>query len=103
MMTVIVKGSLYEFKEHFVLQEGVVLEPEVGSEIVWLIIIEYVVTIDCPSAGDPLMKLLIEYPLLGQLIVDVVLSRDLILSVSTLAFIVVVLLMTMVMPAPASD
>ncbi len=53
------------------------LEPVVGSKSVWLVIDEEVIPIYGPACIDPLMYSLIEYTLLGQLIVNVSLGGNL--------------------------
>lgn len=103
MVAIDVEKRLKHLKKELVLKERVILEPIVSSILIGLIVIEDIITIDGPSAGNPLMELLIDDTFLGQLIVDVVLSGNLELSIFALALIVMMLLMTAVVTTTASD
>jgi hypothetical protein len=75
------------------------LEPIVSGILVGLIIVENVIAVDSPPAGNPLMEFLVNDALLGQLIVELLLSGDLELGVHPLALIIVVLVVVIVMAA----
>ncbi len=103
MVAIAVENSLKHLKKKLVLKEVVILEPVVSSVLIGLIVIEDIITIDGPSARNPLMELLIDDTFLGQLIVDVMLSGNLELSIFALALIIMVLLVTVVVTTTASD
>lgn len=103
MVAIAVENRLKHLKKELVLKERVILEPVVSSILIGLIVIEDIITIDGPSARNPLMELLIDDTFLGQLIVDVVLSGNLELSIFALALIVMMLLVTAVVTTTASD
>ena len=91
----VVEEDSCELEEQFALEEGIVLEPEVCSELVWLVIVQDVIAINSPSSGNPLMELLVDDSLFGELIFELFLCRDLELSVDSLALIEMVLGMSM--------
>ena len=103
MIAIAVENSLKDLKKKLVLKEVEILEPVVSSVLIGLIVIEDIITIDGPSACNPLMELLIDDTFLGQLIVDVVLSGNLELCIFALALIVMVILVTLVVTTTASD
>ena len=103
MVAIAVEKRLKHLKKELVLKERVILEPIVSSILIGLIVIEDIITIDGPSACNPLMELLIDDTFLGQLIVNVVLSGNLELSIFALALIVMMLLVAAVVTTTASD
>lgn len=103
MGAVVVEKRLQQLEEQLVLEEIVILEPVISGILVGLVVAQNIIAVNAPSAGDPLMEFFINDALLGKLIIDVVLSRDLKLSVSALALIIVMLLVAVTMPATTSD
>lgn len=73
------------------------MEPVVSCVLVGLIVIEDIVAVYGPSACNPLMEFLVDDALLGKLIVELLLCRDLELGVHTLALIVVMLMVVIIM------
>jgi hypothetical protein len=103
MIAIAVEKSLKHLKKKLVLKKRVILEPVVSRVLIGLIVIEDIITIDCPSARNPLMEPFIDDTFLGQLIVDVVLSGNLELSIFALALIIMMLFVTVVVTTTASD
>ncbi len=103
VVAVVVEDCLEDLQKHLVLEEVVILEPVIGGVLVGLVVIQNVIAVNTPSTGDPLMEFLIHDTFLGKLIIDVMLSRDLKLSVFALALIIVMLFMAVTMPTTASD
>ena len=103
MVAIAIKKRLKHLKKELVLKERVILEPIVSSILIGVIVIEDIITIDGPSARNPLMELLIDDTFLGQLIVNVVLSGNLELSIFALALIVMMLFVAAVVTTTASD
>ena len=78
------------------------MEPVVCGILVGLIVIENVVAVDCPSAGNPLMELLVNDALLGKLIIEFLFCRHLELCVQSFALLIVVLVMMIIMTSGTS-
>ena len=77
------------------------MEPVVSSVLVGLIVVEDIVAVHGPSACNPLMEFLVNDALLGKLVVELLLCRDLELGVHTLALVVVVLMVVIIVTVPA--
>ena len=103
MTATIVKKHLSNLENELVLQEILILEPVIGRVFVGNVIVEDVITIDSPSTSDPLVELFIDNSLLGELIINVMLSGNLELSVSALALIIMMLFVSVIMSTTASD
>ena len=98
MTALVIEEESYEIEHEFVLQQRLILEPVVCSVLVRLVIGEDIVTVNRPSSSDPLMELLVNDALLGELIVKLLLGRNLELCIHFLALIIMVLVVVVSMP-----
>lgn len=98
MTALVIEEESYEIEHEFVLQQRLILEPVVCSVLVRLVIGEDIVTVNRPSSSDPLMELLVNDALLGELIVKLLLGRNLELCIHFLALIIMVLVVVVSVP-----
>ena len=98
MTALVIEEESYEIEHEFVLQHRLILEPVVCSVLVRLVIGEDIVTVNRPSSSDPLMELLVNDALLGELIVKLLLGRNLELCIHFLALIIMVLVVVVSVP-----
>lgn len=74
------------------------MEPVIGRVFVRFIIVEDIISVNCPSSGNPLMKLLVDNSLFRQLEVKLLLSWVLELCVDMLSLIIMMLMMMLIVP-----
>ena len=98
MTALVIEEESYEIEHEFVLQQRLILEPVVCSVLVRLVIGEDIVTVNRPSSSDPLMELLVNDALLGELVVKLLLGRNLELCIHFLALIIMVLVVVVSVP-----
>ena len=98
MTALVIEEESYEIEHEFVLQQRLILEPVVCSVLVRLVIGEDIVTVNRPSSSDPLMELLVNDALLGELIVKLLLGWNLELCIHFLALIIMVLVVVVSVP-----
>jgi hypothetical protein len=102
MTAMIIKKGLNKLEKKLVLQETVILEPEISRIFVGNVIVENIITINSPSSSNPLVELFIHNTLFGELIIDVMLSGNLELSISAIALVIMMFLMAMIMSSTTS-
>jgi len=107
MMTLLMGASVVEncaqdLEEELILEELIILEPEVSGIFIRLIVIENIIAINGPSTSNPLMDLLVEDSLFGKLVLKFLLGGNLELSVHSLALIVVMLMMMIIVAMATS-
>ena len=103
MTAMIIKKGLNKLEKKLVLQETVILEPEISRIFVGNVIVENIITINSPSSSNPLVELFIDNTLFGELIIDVMLSGNLELSISAIALVIMMFLMAMIMSSTTSN
>jgi len=103
MAAMVIKKGLSKLEKKLVLQETLILEPVICRIFVRNVIVENIITINCPSSSDPLVELFIYNTLLWELIIDVMLSGNLELGVFALALIIMMLLMAVIMSTTTSN
>ncbi len=92
----VVEDCAQDLEKELILENWIILEPEIGGILIWLIVVENIIAINGPSASNPLMDLLVEDALFGKLVLKLLLSGNLELSVHSLALIVVMLVMVII-------
>jgi type III secretory pathway component EscU len=103
MSIIFTEHVLNKLKDKSVLEEILVFELIICRELVWLIVAQYIIAINRPSACNPLMEFLIDDTFLGQLIINVCLSGNLVLGVFRFDLMNVMVFMSMTMTSTASN